>query len=100
MKFHLRSEQQVFQEESLNGRQYTTRSTLILVNAIFDILIEKEALSPRVVNVPLAIFKQKMGNAVGFLSANNGFFCVLSQPLPRLRVDIQNGRLLLVELWA
>ena len=64
VKLHLSSEKQMFEEEGLDCCQYTARSTLILINAIFDVLIEKESLSPRVVNVSFAIFKQKTGYAV------------------------------------
>lgn len=82
VQLHLRTKQQMLEEECLDCGQNSARSTLVLENAVFDILVEKEALSPRVVNVAFPVFEQKSLNTVGFFSADGRFLRVLRQLLP------------------
>ena len=46
VELHLRPKQQMLKEECLDSGQDAARSTLILINTILDVLVEKEALPP------------------------------------------------------
>jgi hypothetical protein len=53
----------MLQEKCLYSCQNTTRTSLILVDAILDILVKVEALLPRVVQVAFSILEQELKDA-------------------------------------
>ena len=55
--FLFMQEEQVFQEKGLHRCQDSTWTTLLLIDAIFHFVIEKEALTPRVMEVSRLISK-------------------------------------------
>jgi hypothetical protein len=57
MQAHFCSEKEMLQEKCLYSCQDTTRTTLILVDAIFDILVKKETLLPGVMQMSFAILE-------------------------------------------
>jgi hypothetical protein len=63
MQTHFCSEQEMLQEKCLHSCQYTTRASLILVDAILDILVKVEALLPGVVQMAFAILEQELVDA-------------------------------------
>ena len=88
----------MFQEKRLDSCENAARSSLILVNAILDVLIKKEALLPRIMEAPLAVFKQKSIDPRALLSTNTHLICAHLYLLPHLRIHVHIG--LLIEILA
>lgn len=57
----------VLQEEGLNGRKDSTGTSLILKDAVFDLVVKVKALAPRVVEISLLASEQQLLNALLFL---------------------------------
>jgi len=64
----LLNEEKMLQEEGHDSGQNSTGPTFILENAVFDFLVEVEALAPRVVEVAGLTLKQQFFNSTLFLS--------------------------------
>ena len=64
---YLVDEQQVFQEESLHGRQNSARSTFILVDSVLYFVIEVESLAPGVVEVSGLTLEQQLLDSTSLL---------------------------------
>lgn len=63
----------MLQEKGLNSSKDTTRPSLILINAVFDVFIEKESLLPRVMEVTFSILKEELVYALTLFSTYNCF---------------------------
>ena len=63
----------MLQEKGLNSCKYTARPSLVLINAILDVLIEKEPLLPRIMEMAFSILKEELVNALTLFSTNYGF---------------------------
>lgn len=57
----------MLEEEGLHCGKDTARPALILVDAVLDLLVEEEALLPRVVEVAFPVFEEQLGHALTFL---------------------------------
>ena len=64
MEFDLLHEKQMLDEEGLNGGEETTGTTFFLEDSVHYILIEKESLHPRVMEISSHISKQLLLEAV------------------------------------
>lgn len=68
----------MFQEEGVDGGQDTTWSSLILVNAVFELLVEEETLFPGIVQMSFAVFEQQVADFSAFITRYVLFAGVLS----------------------
>ena len=59
----------MLQEEGHDSGQNSTGPTLILENAVLDVLVEVEALTPRIVEVSCLTLKQQLFNSTLILSS-------------------------------
>lgn len=65
---HFRTEKQMFQEKGLNSCKDTARSSLVLVNAVLDVFIEKETLFPGVMEMAFPVLKEELVDALTLIS--------------------------------
>lgn len=88
MEWHFSSEKQMFQEKCLYRCQYSTGSTFILEKTIFNLLIEKETLFPRIMQVTFSILEQQLKYAKTLLPWNKIFISISINFLPHRRIHI------------
>lgn len=85
---HFRTKKQMFQEKGLNSREDTARPSLVLINAVLNVFIEKESLLPRVMEMAFSILKQELVNALALFSTNYGFISAHLYLLSHSWVDV------------
>ena len=90
------SVQKVLQEESLNDSEDTTWPTLVLEESILDLLIEEEALLPRIVKMALALLEEQVHDSHALFASDLLLLGVHVHSLPDALVDIHARRLVQV----
>jgi len=71
LKFDLVHEEKVLEEESLNSCENSTWASLILENTVLKLLVEKETLAPRVMEVSCVALEQQPLDSLGVCRCNN-----------------------------
>ena len=88
----------MLQEERLDRGEDTTGSSLVLVDAILQLLVKEEPLLPRVVEVTFSILEEQLGDLSALLQRDIAFNCLLDNHLSHLRIDCQRVGPILVEV--